>query len=152
MKLKSLLSTTLDMLKEKGISTDRLRKATDPSELLTQLITALANLSGDYKGNYSPASSYDDLLRQFNALQNLNVSYGKQLAFYREKQKQKDHCVAENKLQQEELNAERAANERLTIDNERLRGNQLEKDAETERLKVLVISLGGDPERTDEVG
>lgn len=146
MNLKSLLNQTVETLKEKGICADNLRKVTAPSELITQLISSLANLSGDYKGSYSPAPDYQGLLRQFNALQQLNVSFGKQLAIYREKAKQAGDDPAEIKRLQNEVNSERGANEQLTAENERLRTERLEVDAETERLKALVLTLGGNPE------
>ncbi|HCR4036493.1 hypothetical protein AB7459_20990 [Providencia rettgeri] len=146
MNLKSLLNQTVETLKEKGICADNLRKVTAPSELITQLISALANLSGDYKGSYSPAPDYQGLLRQFNALQQLNVSFGKQLTIYREKTKQAGDGPAEIKRLQNEVNSERGANEQLTAENERLRAERLEMDAETERLKALVLTLGGNPE------
>ncbi|MDI9094973.1 hypothetical protein OSB94_14570 [Proteus vulgaris] len=146
MNMKSILNQTLETLKEKGVCADNLRKITAPSELITQLISTLANLSGDYKGSYSPAPDYQGLLRQFNALQQLNVSFGKQLTFYREKAKQGRDNPAELKRLQDEVNSERGANEQLTAENERLRAERLEADAETERLKALVLTLGGNPE------
>lgn len=146
MNLKSILNQTLETLKEKGVCADNLRKVTAPSELITQLISTLANLSGDYKGSYSPASDYQGLLRQFNALQQLNVSFGKQLTLYREKARQAGNSPAEIKRLQDEVNSERGANEQLTVENERLRAERLEVDAEIERLKALVLTLGGNPE------
>ncbi|MFV8943514.1 hypothetical protein MNY66_17235 (plasmid) [Moellerella wisconsensis] len=152
MNLKSILNQTRETLKEKGISADNLRKVTAPSELITQLVSTLATMSGDYKGSYSPAPDYQGLLRQFNALQQLNVSFGKQLTFYREKAKQEDDGPAELKRLQDEVNSERGANEQLTVENDRLRTERLEADVETERLKALVLKLGGNPECNDDLG
>ncbi len=152
MNLKSILNQTRESLKEKGISADNLRKVTAPSELITQLISTLASMSGDYKGNYPPAPDYQGLLRQFNALQQLNVSFGKQLTFYREKAKLDSDGPAELKRLQKEVNSERGANEQLTVENNLLRAERLEVDAETERLKALVLKLVGNPERADDLG
>ncbi|MEI9535312.1 MULTISPECIES: hypothetical protein [Morganellaceae] len=146
------MNQTRETLKEKGISADNLRKVTAPSELITQLVSTLATMSGDYKGSYSPAPDYQGLLRQFNALQQLNVSFGKQLTFYREKAKQEGDGPAELKRLQDEVNSERGANEQLTVENDRLRTERLEADVETERLKALVLKLGGNPECNDDLG
>ncbi len=119
----SLIKNTLSSIGSEGLSKVR-------PEVLSLLLEAANFLSDDYDTgkSYKPADNYDDLLKQFNALINLNRSLSQQVSFYRRNIANEKANVQEIAQLHEQINSERETNASLTDEVSRLGDQLLERD------------------------
>lgn len=119
-----------------SLSSNKLRKIRP--DALAFLVEAAHFLSEDIETgeSYKPAEDYTGLLKQFNAVINLNRSLRQQVSFYRRNIGNEKANIEEIAQLHEQVNSERAANERLTEEVNELNNKLLARD---ERLAALEV-------------
>ncbi|MBQ0600897.1 hypothetical protein J7S78_13950 [Klebsiella oxytoca] len=119
-----------------SLSSDKLRKIRP--DALAMLVEAAHFLSDEHETgeSYKPAEDYAGLIKQFNAVINLNRSLRQQVSFYRRNIGNEKTNFEEIALLHEQVNSERAANERLTEEINELNNTLLARD---ERLAALEV-------------
>ncbi|MBL1868860.1 hypothetical protein ELE45_30410, partial [Klebsiella pneumoniae] len=119
-----------------SLSSNKLRKIRP--DALAFLVEAAHFLSEDIETgeSYKPAEDYTGLLKQFNAVINLNRSLRQQVSFYRRNIGNEKANIEEIAQLHEQVNSERAANERLTEEFNELNNKLLARDERLAALKV----------------
>ncbi|MDA5147750.1 hypothetical protein PG931_00435 [Klebsiella pneumoniae] len=119
-----------------SLSSNKLRKIRP--DALALLVEAAHFLSEDIETgeSYKPAEDYTGLLKQFNAVTNLNRSLRQQVSFYRRNIGNEKANIEEIAQLHEQVNSERAANERLTEEIRELSNKLLARDEHLAHLEV----------------
>lgn len=119
-----------------SLGSDKLRKIRP--DALALLVEAAHFLSDEHETgeSYKPAEDYAGLLKQFNAVINLNRSLRQQVSFYRRNIGNEKANVEEIAQLHEQVNSERATNERLTEEINDLNNKLLARDERVAALEV----------------
>ncbi|MEQ0217784.1 hypothetical protein ABLV18_27160 [Klebsiella sp. CN_Kp114] len=119
-----------------SVGSDKLRRIRP--DALTLLVEAAHFLSDEHETgeSYKPAEDYAGLLKQFNAVINLNRSLRQQVSFYRRNIGNEKANVEEIAQLHEQVNSERATNERLTEEVNDLNNKLLARDERVAALEV----------------
>ena len=119
-----------------SLGSDKLRRIRP--DALALLVEAAHFLSDEHERgeSYKPAEDYAGLLKQFNAVINLNRSLRQQVSFYRRNIGNEKANVEEVAQLHEQVNSERATNERLTEEVNDLNNKLLARDERVAALEV----------------
>ncbi|WP_435322416.1 hypothetical protein [Klebsiella sp. HN106] len=119
-----------------SLGSDKLRRIRP--DALALLVEAAHFLSDEHETgeSYKPAEDYAGLLKQFNAVINLNRSLRQQVSFYRRNIGNEKANVEEVAQLHEQVNSERATNERLTEEVNDLNNKLLARDERVAALEV----------------